>query len=764
MHRICLVVHRYGREIVGGSEQLARCYAHLLKGDYEVHVVTSCAADHISWSNKYPPGVSDDDGVTVHRFEVDFERGEFWHQLHYVLLLEPVISSASRTLLSYGDHDVSDWTRAWNVPGSKETLGHVVEHLPIGIQEEFIRRQGPYSTALLRFLSAEQEKFDVVLFFTYLYATTYFGSKRVPRSKAILCPTLHDEPPAYLPVFHTMMQSFDRIIFLSEGERAVARTVCNVQKDGDVIGMPIETSIRSEAGRRPPNGPYVAYCGRIEGAKGSATLFEYFSRYKDENPSDLKLVLTGHAVSDVPKRRDIEYVGYATEEQKLVTMQNALAFVHPSPFESFSIVLLEALLCGTPTIVNGDCLVLREHVRASGAGFAYSKYEEFAQAMTCLIHDRELRDRMGENGRTYVRENFSTAAVLSKLRAALDLAVAQPGATETSSVADAVNDQSAPETEAASAVQPVVTRAAIATCSVAGQGSTRIPTTRASASSLLPNIAEDLTFSSGKLNDQNLRRIRDYLSESIVTPEATAELMGYIQEALQRFVFTMCLVPNGRGRLLELGANPYFLTLLLKRLRGYDLELANFFSEHHSYDANTLSEQEIVNSKYDERHTFRFRTFNIEKDKFPYGDASLDVVLFCEIIEHLTADPVAALGQICRVLRPGGHLVLTTPNVSRRENQHRLAHGHNIYDPYSRYGIYGRHNREYTVAELSGLVSNLGFEVEVITTKDVHGDWDCGAGSCRVRPKVSPEGGQYIFMRARKVTACSLERPAWLYR
>lgn len=756
MQRVCLVVHRYGKEIVGGSEQLARCYAHLLKRDYDVHVVTSCAADHITWRNEYEPGLSDDDGVAVHRFPVDFERSEFWHQLHYALLLEPVIAAAFRSAAG------ADWTQAWSVPGAKEALAQTVERSPIGIQEEFIRRQGPYSTPLLNFLSSERDNIDTFLFFTYLYPTTYFGSKCVPRVKSIICPTLHDEPPAYLPVFHTMMQSFARTIYLSEGERMVAKAVCEVENDGDVIGMPIEPSVESAAGVRVPAGRYLAYCGRIEGAKGSATMFDYFSQYKQDHPGDLKLVLIGHAVSEIPKRPDVEYLGYATEEQKLAIMQNATALIQPSPFESFSIVLLESFFCGTPAIVNGNCSVLREHCLASSAGFAYTDYEQFAEAVTRFKSDPELRDRMGANGKNYVRENYATDVVTAKLKAIIN---AEP--RDEVSVATTV--AAVTQTVAAGSAISEGQRVAVPTRTEPARFRIETPPPHAAPiprrEPPIPRIPEDLSFRSAHLPERSLEALRGYLSESIVTAEARAELLGYVQEASQRFVFTMCLVPNRSGTLLELGANPYFLTLLLKRMRSYELELANFFSEHLAYDVNGISEQQIVNTKFDERHHFRFRTFNIEKDRFPYGDASFDVVLFCEIIEHLTADPVAALEQIHRVLKPGGHLVLTTPNVARRENVHRLAHGNNIYDPYSRYGMYGRHNREYNVSELSSLAAGVGFEVEKIATQDVHGDWDCGIPNCKLRPKsVDGGGGQYIFMRARKVSSGAVERPAWLYR
>lgn len=48
-------------------------------------------------------------------------------------------------------------------------------------------------------------------------------------------------------------------------------------------------------------------------------------------------------------------------------------------------------------------------------------------------------------------------------------------------------------------------------------------------------------------------------------------------------------------------------------------------------------------------------------DGLPLGDAEVDVVWCSEVIEHLR-DPAAAIGEFRRVLRPGGTMVLTTPN------------------------------------------------------------------------------------------------------
>src|SRR5438094_669339 len=162
-------------------------------------------------------------------------------------------------------------------------------------------------------------------------------------------------------------------------------------------------------------------------------------------------------------------------------------------------------------------------------------------------------------------------------------------------------------------------------------------------------------------------QLKNELSHAIVTPSAAAELRGYLDDCFRRLLTTLEFVPNGRGRVLELGANPYFFTMMLKRFRDYELELANFFG------GRGEAVQRIENTATGESHEFRYREFNIEEEEFPYPDGHFDGVLYCEILEHLIRDPIAVFAEIHRVLKPGGWLVLTTPNVARRQNVTRLA-------------------------------------------------------------------------------------------
>ncbi|CAN7245924.1 methyltransferase domain-containing protein [Trinickia sp. LjRoot230] len=264
--------------------------------------------------------------------------------------------------------------------------------------------------------------------------------------------------------------------------------------------------------------------------------------------------------------------------------------------------------------------------------------------------------------------------------------------------------------------------------------------------------------------------------KSVRVEGAPESIQSYCTQDFERFVHTYGLVQRATSASerpctgLELGANPYFTTMLLKRFTSVEWSLANYFSAEF---AHGLNKQRVFHKGYtaDTKITpteLSYQHFNIEEDSFPFDAASFDVVLFCEIIEHLLNDPCKVLREIKRVLRKGGSLILTTPNVDRIENVARLIVGSNIYDPYSGYGPYGRHNREYNKHELHTLLGYLGFTVEEIFTADVHEN----ITSNFIEPSKfghlieyrKHDLGQYIFLRATNNGADGGKLPAWLYR
>jgi 2-polyprenyl-3-methyl-5-hydroxy-6-metoxy-1,4-benzoquinol methylase len=171
-----------------------------------------------------------------------------------------------------------------------------------------------------------------------------------------------------------------------------------------------------------------------------------------------------------------------------------------------------------------------------------------------------------------------------------------------------------------------------------------------------------------------------------------------------------------RRSALELGSPPFHITLLLQRFRRYDLTLSGAAS-----DDRPEIVQDVESPDYDERHHFRCLCFDVERDRFPFDDGTFDLVTCCEVIEHLMQNPVHALAEIHRVLRPGGWFVLSTPNAARAGNISNLLRGGNVYDPYHLgTALRGsRHSREYTLDELRDLIGGCGFEIDLAQNVDL---------------------------------------------
>ena len=165
------------------------------------------------------------------------------------------------------------------------------------------------------------------------------------------------------------------------------------------------------------------------------------------------------------------------------------------------------------------------------------------------------------------------------------------------------------------------------------------------------------------------------------------------------------LLAGPDDRILEMGSYLQITPALQTRL-GYG-EVRGCY-----YGPAGRVEHRSQTSANGEQFTCDIELFNAEKDRFPYADEYFSTVLCCELVEHLTEDPMHMMAEINRILRPGGHLVLTTPNIgSLRAIAAILAGYHPGFFPaYIRPRAEGeepeaRHNREYTPREIVLLVS-----------------------------------------------------------
>lgn len=254
----------------------------------------------------------------------------------------------------------------------------------------------------------------------------------------------------------------------------------------------------------------------------------------------------------------------------------------------------------------------------------------------------------------------------------------------------------------------------------------------------------------------------------VCPPFSQDALIDYCDQHIRRFIYTYGLIKELKGKALELGAAPYFFTILIDQFADFDLVLANYYGQSYKEDYvyQDLSyldfyTKEMRSLKLDYHH------FDIERDFFPFDDDEFDLVIFCEIIEHLTMDPIFVLREIKRVLKQDGKLILTTPNVNRYDNIHKIIVGGNIYDPYSGFhGPYGRHNREYSALELYLLLDYCGFTVDSIFTADVQNKDNKTNIDLYEREGFNDyhSRGQYIFIRALNSGEATGKKPTFLYR
>lgn len=309
---LLFVVQRYGPNIAGGSETFCREFALRLTGrGHLVTVVTSQAASYVDWANEFAPGASTIDGVLVHRLPTSRPRSD--------LQFGPLNSRVLRSTF---------------VPG----------HL----QESWMEMQGPLLTGLPHWLGERAANYDAVIFFTYLYYSTWIG---LPVASAIaptiLHPTAHDEPPLSLAIFDAMFRLPHGFGYLTEEERTLVEDRFRMKRPFAVtgIGIDLEAPTSADPGRfRRRYGvsdPYLLYVGRLDPHKGSLELFDHFTAYKARNDRRLKLVIVGEPVRPLPPHPDIMVTGFVDEQMKHDAFAGAFSFIHPSYFESFSLVLAE---------------------------------------------------------------------------------------------------------------------------------------------------------------------------------------------------------------------------------------------------------------------------------------------------------------------------------------------------------------------------------------------------------------------------------------
>jgi 2-polyprenyl-3-methyl-5-hydroxy-6-metoxy-1,4-benzoquinol methylase len=162
------------------------------------------------------------------------------------------------------------------------------------------------------------------------------------------------------------------------------------------------------------------------------------------------------------------------------------------------------------------------------------------------------------------------------------------------------------------------------------------------------------------------------------------------------------------SRVLEIGSFLGVVSMALSKL-GYDV---------HAVDIPEYAGSETFQKRYKENGV-SVESVNLRERHLPYQDEEFDIVVMCEVLEHLNFNPLLCLQEINRVTKKGGNLYLSTPNLSHITNRIKLLTGNSIHNPPSDFKrqldkeknfIVGIHWREYTKREVKKLLKDVGFK------------------------------------------------------
>ncbi len=386
MTKVAFVTPWYG-EIPGGAEHETRETAQrLAAAGVNVEVITTCIRDFFApWDkNFHRVGVTIEDGVTVRRFRVRRRDEGAFAVVNAQLMAGREISADSEQIY---------------------------------LHEMF------KSPDLLHYLKDHHSDYRLLFFIPYMFATTLLGCQIAP-DRSVIIPCLHDEAYVRLGIVRDSLPHARALVLYTQTEKRLASSLWG--ENGQtrlVLGGGVETDIAFDGARFREkyeiDRPFVLWVGRRSVGKGTPLLLKHWAQFTRENKSDMQLVLIGPGDLTSLPARTLD-LGFVPLQDKYDAMAAATAFVHPSPNESFSLVLMESWLAGTPALVNGKTAVLHEHCVRSNGGLWWENGAEFCATLNYLLTNPDKSAQMAANGRRYVLENYRWETIVEKYLALIE--------------------------------------------------------------------------------------------------------------------------------------------------------------------------------------------------------------------------------------------------------------------------------------------------------------------------------------------------------
>ncbi len=390
--RIAFVTPWFGENIPGGMENAAyQTVLHLHRAGAPVEVLTTTIRDfYADWGRDgHRPGPDTVQGVPVRRFPVE-----------------------------HRDKAAFDAVNARLMQGQRVTPE----------QEAIFMREMFRSPELYAFIEQRQAEY-IFFFIPYLYASTFYGARVAP-ARSFIVPCLHDEAYAHMGILRDLIPRVRGLVMYAQAERQLAERLYGAPAEQlrCVFGLGVGSDIQADGERfRHKYGlsdRFVLYVGRKESGKNLPLLLAYWRRYKAQGgEGKLALIGSGHMPIEPDLQPHVVDLGFVPTQDKYDAYAAASVLCQPSQNESFSFVIMESWLAGTPVLVHGACAVTREHVNAANGGLYFHTYEEFAATVTYLLQNEAIGRKMAAQGRRYILQNYTWEIVTGKYLQLIDQTV-----------------------------------------------------------------------------------------------------------------------------------------------------------------------------------------------------------------------------------------------------------------------------------------------------------------------------------------------------
>ncbi|MEX3620171.1 glycosyltransferase family 4 protein [Paenibacillus glucanolyticus] len=376
--KIGIVTPWFTDSISGGAERFAGGIAQsLTKAGCNVEILTTCGKDSFwPWDdNYYDPGIYAVNNITVRRFEL----------------------------------------RKRNKRKYEEILGKLISKEKIKYSEQLqLFHETVNSDTLYEFIFANQENY-IYFFIPYLFGTSFWGSKLTPE-RSFLIPCLHDEDMAYLESVGHMFNRVNGILFNTIEEQQLASRLHNINIEDSVVsggGVEINLEPNNQGFRQKYRieTDYFIYVGRLVSGKNVPQMLELFNRFYENSDQQAKLLVVGKGekqiIDTIKNSPGLIHMGELNDQDKFDAISGSVALIQPSLMESFSIVIMESWLCGTPVIVHELSAVTKGHCDRSKGGLYYKDYDSFENILHKYLNSREEIKTMGLQGKKYVESEYT---------------------------------------------------------------------------------------------------------------------------------------------------------------------------------------------------------------------------------------------------------------------------------------------------------------------------------------------------------------------